>query len=1076
MLKRKFSRLGELGSMMVEALAMLGLISMVTPIVYKKAAERNMEIQDVNAASQMRNLIKGVDEYILDNYGKIVDGDIVRNDCPADEPDYKDFNSHSTGPYIEVDIRHFCDYLPFGFIETDGEGVGNVADNKVFDSDYKVVIKKVETETAMPDGEDPMKRAVLTGFVMATPKIGSDFPRIRASRISSMVGGNGGYIENNEAFGVQGLWGIADVSDELGLDNAENGSLLISSASPISHGGTNDDAVLYRRQQTRRQLNTMQTTLWMGLTEGEAEDIQHINQAVIVGTNLDKDNPNADDGTNKALWIKYGGGAFVDGVLGVAANRTDTPSFYVDLDGALRAAGNTENPINSKSIINTTDDTTPVGRFEIDKDGALKTSDGKFFVDKDGAIQAAVNGVGVDAEGNATSFANFTVDKDGNIVSKGSAEIEVDLTAKNRAVIGSKDYNINSALIDMDNEENYQLVVNGHAFIKGLLRVFHFKADNIDAGILRAGTDSVINKNSNTDYTLYVDKEKFAIGPLDNLDELGDARFTVIKDTADTSIKGGNLVVQLADETTKVLDVKTSQEYVYVSGLRAGDYSDGLFPLEVENDGAANITMRLKEPRSTIMGFDSNDGTIMDFNNDFSRIQKESASGESFGNITFRDDSSLIKTQASGDISSNIEVLGREILMDVTPTDSVNNFELIRKDSTASADLALRNSSSVKVFGDADAPVLYVDPEAIDAENTTNREAANSRGGVYIRRGVVDLESNHESDYIFPNFVDGKDKGYVRADMLISKGVDSALDRNEYFYTANDNITSDKQYDAFMVNPAYTSVMHDIKLTSRGGARLSDILPDFINKGIYLADNTYSERLGNWTAGMNYSVVNGKVESSKAEGAACAVGDYQCQTSPWLGIVPTPQCPPGYDKVIQVFPYGFNIAQAGAVAGKDRDDLYTFSDQDEQFPDPFAPEEDLPLPLYFQKNTWLKTRAMTIGERENLMGWYVLMGYVYPTGDYQGALNKFQTGNIISDNNYIWNLYPVLYRELEAYANVYCHFTRRDRAGAKAPRFDSNYVDVDYDQLDKFRSPKDKTKATNVNRLDDPNMNYKNPW
>ena len=34
------SLFGQKGSMMVEALAMLGLITMVTPILYKKAAER----------------------------------------------------------------------------------------------------------------------------------------------------------------------------------------------------------------------------------------------------------------------------------------------------------------------------------------------------------------------------------------------------------------------------------------------------------------------------------------------------------------------------------------------------------------------------------------------------------------------------------------------------------------------------------------------------------------------------------------------------------------------------------------------------------------------------------------------------------------------------------------------------------------------------------------------------------------------------------------------------------------------------------------------------------------------------
>ena len=59
-----------------------------------------------------------------------------------------------------------------------------------------------------------------------------------------------------------------------------------------------------------------------------------------------------------------------------------------------------------------------------------------------------------------------------------------------------------------------------------------------------------------------------------------------------------------------------------------------------------------------------------------------------------------------------------------------------------------------------------------------------------------------------------------------------------YDYKGN---TPDNEFDYYQVNPAYPSVIHDIKLTTRGGARLSDILPDFINKGIYVLDNTYKE-------------------------------------------------------------------------------------------------------------------------------------------------------------------------------------------------------------------------------------------
>lgn len=36
----------------------------------------------------------------------------------------------------------------------------------------------------------------------------------------------------------------------------------------------------------------------------------------------------------------------------------------------------------------------------------------------------------------------------------------------------------------------------------------------------------------------------------------------------------------------------------------------------------------------------------------------------------------------------------------------------------------------------------------------------------------------------------------------------------------------------YQLDPAYTSVMNDIRLTSRGGARLSEILPDYVSKGI----------------------------------------------------------------------------------------------------------------------------------------------------------------------------------------------------------------------------------------------------
>lgn len=152
MLKSKFAKLNELGSLMVEAMAMLALISMVTPILYRKAAERTTELQDINAAGQMRSLIKAVDDYVSDNYNTIVAGNAVNNSV-NNSVNYSDLVS---GGKKTIDIKHFRDYLPYGFLDSSG----NVQDTKTFSKDYKVVFKYT----------DAGGRKAVTAFVVAEPK------------------------------------------------------------------------------------------------------------------------------------------------------------------------------------------------------------------------------------------------------------------------------------------------------------------------------------------------------------------------------------------------------------------------------------------------------------------------------------------------------------------------------------------------------------------------------------------------------------------------------------------------------------------------------------------------------------------------------------------------------------------------------------------------------------------------------------------------------------------------------------------------------------------------------------------
>ena len=64
------------------------------------------------------------------------------------------------------------------------------------------------------------------------------------------------------------------------------------------------------------------------------------------------------------------------------------------------------------------------------------------------------------------------------------------------------------------------------------------------------------------------------------------------------------------------------------------------------------------------------------------------------------------------------------------------------------------------------------------------------------------------------------------------------------------HLTNDQdKYKNFRVDPAFVSVMNDIKITSRGGARLSEALPNYILKGIYQLSNDYA--YGGWPCGVS---------------------------------------------------------------------------------------------------------------------------------------------------------------------------------------------------------------------------------
>ena len=222
--------------------------------------------------------------------------------------------------------------------------------------------------------------------------------------------------------------------------------------------------------------------------------------------------------------------------------------------------------------------------------------------------------------------------------------------------------------------------------------------------------------------------------------------------------------------------------------------------------------------------------------------------------------------------------------------------------------------------------ILQVDNNSDESVIPDDKE----RGSVYIRKGAINLASASVSaeQRLTNAEIKGTETeagyketyapvGYIAADRFIAQTIPDGTilegttnstinsgDINTIKGTDGKEVTP---FNKFEVNPAYTSVMHDIKLTTRGGARLSDILPDFVNKGIYVVDNTFKDDVV-WTNGSD--PLNGGNFSEITNGSA---EEY---TSAYLGFVPSPTCPPGYSKVITINPSGWAMAQAGTPVSK----------------------------------------------------------------------------------------------------------------------------------------------------------------
>lgn len=99
--------------------------------------------------------------------------------------------------------------------------------------------------------------------------------------------------------------------------------------------------------------------------------------------------------------------------------------------------------------------------------------------------------------------------------------------------------------------------------------------------------------------------------------------------------------------------------------------------------------------------------------------------------------------------------------------------------------------------------------------------------------------------------------------------------------------------EKYVLDPAHISTMGDIRLTSRGGVKLSDILPNYILKNTYTASCTLTKGKGNSTS------LSAKSGSDKSW---CDTSATSLSGGTAITDIPLPDCPKGYSPAAVVYP------------------------------------------------------------------------------------------------------------------------------------------------------------------------------
>lgn len=1019
MKRRNFNKsILQQGGLMIEALAMLGLIAVVTPTMYKKSAERTMEVEDINTAATIRTINAAANDYVSANYSTIL-GDMVKNN----ETNRK------------LNIEDLKAYLPYGF--------------DVKKALYNYDGEHIQLSVSRPDGSNN-----LTTLMLFPAKLDEEngIGQERTSRIAALIGSSGGYVtDTNKARGIGGIWELSGDSYTKNFNSANKYSIVTASADTISASAGNEmDYSKYLQRgkdpdDTGGQWkNTMRTDLYMGGPDTSTEDVYHEAtgpwsirniKSLIVGANTS----GGKDGDGNDLADVNGYGLYISGDAGNPNKNAYIHGSLEAGDGQLIADNR-----NLKYGNGTDDDGNSFVGFNVDTEGTITNLKNLNLAQK---FTNGWNSIKIGALDDSNdpdyvikaSHDNNTGSEQGNLYLLGDVakfhNIGVDEYG-NDAVVLADGFNTSPAEggdfpeINYNNPPTFPIRMGSNTKVDSLLAAGQIDAQKLRLATLEAGSEKIDDENK----WLKVDKNGVKIQALSgDLDAGGGGTYASYDST--------NIFLRTSDESEGFYSDLSSDHDVQLnlrmeknsnpSGLQHNiaelyaDYTDIRGKDMARISGKGTIIQATSKLPST-WGDESDDITdlrdTVDSNtlllrNDGMQMKMSSTVGSgkdspiNISETVFspRNNSDSAHTRTSFQkmhvdlkdsnfkivsnwenifsvrgndneedkfSSNNNDVFTRNI-PDFPPTNEkiVNNYDVALHGNIVVAPKTPINSSSYnqsnyyanvsigtlnKMAGvnildkrydyyggklsetaswgnNANQHNVVIIDQGFDVNadyNNNNKKDIVDPGTVYIRKGYVEVHGEDTANTSGHSYNDAyHGNGVLVASRLVANNPSPDKTTkttvpygHEVPQMFNKEVMEhygekvENRYDTYMVNPAYTSVMHDIKLTTRGGARLSDILPDFINKGIYVVNNTYLEKTGDdlYFYGKSWSQANKGYTSSTAD---LTLGSASAWASPYLGSVPAPQCPPGYGRVITLTPSVFEMGQVGNLyKGKRTDD------------------------------------------------------------------------------------------------------------------------------------------------------------